>query len=103
LGDIAFFPVPSPRIHSTDTVTSLVHQEFTQSDFNHDEDEIEATTPLLDQEDAFIATEAEDMVTDEEAIIEEPTLGSSPELHDLVEQMKTILREDGEGDSEIGK
>jgi hypothetical protein len=87
--NVALFPVPPPRSASFDK-TSPVLQD----------------SPLIDH---ISRTEEEDLMdagmeeTDEEAIVDVPSLGSSPEISDMIALMKSRQPEDCDEDSEIGK
>jgi len=87
--NVALFPVPPPRTASFDA-TSPVLQD----------------SPLLDDPSR---TEEEDTINagdeeaDAEAIVDLPSLGSSPEISDMIALMKSRQSADCDDDSEIGK
>jgi hypothetical protein len=87
--NVTLFPVPPPRNASFDNVSPVLED-----------------SPLFDDQSR---TEKEDTLdtgmeeTDAEAIVDVPSLGSSPEISDMIALMKSRQPEDGDADSEIGK
>jgi hypothetical protein len=87
--NVALFPVPPPRSASLDNVSPVLQDSPSFEDLSR--------TP---EEDTLGAGEDE---TDAEAIVDVPSLGSSPEISDMIALMKSRQPEDCDPDSEIGK
>jgi hypothetical protein len=85
--NVALFPVPPPRTTSYDNVSPVL-----------------LNSPSFDEE---YKSETEDgrieESTDTEAIVDMPSLGSSPDISDMIALMKSRQPEDCDADSEIGK
>jgi hypothetical protein len=86
--NVELFPVPPPRSASLDNVSPVLQD-----------------SPLIEEssrtEEEILDAGMEEI--DAEAIVDVPSLGSSPEISDMIALMKSRQPEDCDADSEIGK
>ena len=103
LSGVALFPVPPPRVVSSDCVNSIAQASSFDDPATLLEDDLEGTDSLAKQVEPTSDGIEWGQETDDEAIVNEACLGSSPALSDMIEQMKARRELDDGAESEIGQ
>lgn len=103
LSGVALFPVPPPRVVSSDCVNSIAQASTFDDPATLLENDLEGTDSLAKQVEPTSDDIEWGQMTDDEAIVDEACLGSSPALSDMIEQMRIRQGFDDGAESEIGE